>query len=204
MGDEEGGLEPVGRRTRPAYWIGAWVIGLLAVAGLALAGRAATEPSQATVAAVDGTASAAPGTTTGRAAGAASVSRTAAIVLARPTIDSAPVTSARLMVSGSYPDPDRPLKVTLYSMGGDELAGADLLTRGDFTVVLQLPEPRPIGPAVLQVRRVDALGRAELLVERPLVIGPLAFAPAQVARPPLGEDGLIGGLVFGTAWPPTD
>jgi hypothetical protein len=211
VGDEEGGLEPVGRRTRPAFWFAAWFIGLVAVAGLAFAGRAATEPTQASpapdaaaVAATDGSASAAPGASAGTDGASGPGSRTPGIALARPTVDGAPVTSARLLVNGSYPDPDRPLKVALFNMWGDELAGANLLVRGEFSVVLRLPEPRPIGPAVLQIRRVDAVGRAELLVERPLVIGPLAAAPAQVERPPLGEDGLVGGLVFGTSWPPGD
>ncbi len=122
--------------------------------------------------------------------------------MTRPSIDGAPVTAARLMVIGTSPDPDRPLRISLYNMWGDELAGTDLQARGAFTVVLRIPDPRPIGPAVLQVSRVDPAGREAMMVERPLVIGPLAVPPPQAQRPPLGEDGLVGGLVFGTAWPP--
>ena len=39
MGDDERVLERVGRSRRPALWIGAWVVGLVAIVGLALAGR---------------------------------------------------------------------------------------------------------------------------------------------------------------------
>ena len=39
MGDEAHTLERVGRPHRPALWVGAWVVGLAAIAGLAVAGR---------------------------------------------------------------------------------------------------------------------------------------------------------------------
>jgi hypothetical protein len=39
VGDEEFELERVGRPRQPRLWIGAWVIGLAVIAGLAIAGR---------------------------------------------------------------------------------------------------------------------------------------------------------------------
>ncbi len=39
MGDDEHVLERVGRPRRPALWIGAWVVGLVVVVGLAVVGR---------------------------------------------------------------------------------------------------------------------------------------------------------------------
>jgi hypothetical protein len=36
----------------------------------------------------------------------------------------------------------------------------------------------------------------------PRVPGTFASPPPFPTRPPLGEDGLVGGLVFGTNWPP--
>jgi hypothetical protein len=39
VGDDGHELERVGRPRRPALWIGAWVVGLVAVVGLAVVGR---------------------------------------------------------------------------------------------------------------------------------------------------------------------
>jgi hypothetical protein len=39
VGDEEFELERVGRPRQPRLWIGAWVIGLAVIVGLAIAGR---------------------------------------------------------------------------------------------------------------------------------------------------------------------
>jgi hypothetical protein len=39
VGDDEHVLERVGRPRRPALWIGAWVVGLVAIVGLAVVGR---------------------------------------------------------------------------------------------------------------------------------------------------------------------
>jgi hypothetical protein len=40
VGGEEHGLERVGRPRRPAVWLGAWLVGLVFVVAMALAGRA--------------------------------------------------------------------------------------------------------------------------------------------------------------------
>ena len=49
MGDEDHGLERVGRARRPAVWVGAWVVALVAVVALALAGRAVSTDGLAAV-----------------------------------------------------------------------------------------------------------------------------------------------------------
>jgi hypothetical protein len=59
-----------------------------------------------------------------------------------------------------------------------------------FAADLALPDPRPTGPAVIQIVSYDQRGRARDVLLRPIIIG-------QVARRPIGEDGLLGGIVFG-------
>lgn len=197
--DEDGTLQPVGRRTRPALWIGAWVVGLTAIALVAVVGRIGDRPGVTAVASVlvaSGLASPAPDELP--AIGAVPPA------LTLPTIDSQPLTTSTVIVRGSSPTSFGPLRVSLYSMRGDELAGADLPAESTFLTALRIPEPRPVGPALLRVSRILGDGGTEPLVDRPVVIAPLAPTPATVRRPPLGEDGLVGGLVFGTAWPPPD
>ena len=62
-----------------------------------------------------------------------------------------------------------------------------------FDVEVPLPEPRPIGPALIQIVSYDQRGRARDVLLRRIVIG------ERSRRPTLGEDGLVGGIVFGTS-----
>ena len=63
-----------------------------------------------------------------------------------------------------------------------------------------MPDPRPAGPAVVQIVAYDASGRAMAVLLRPVNIGALVDPSYRdlIARPPTGEDGLMGGIPFGT------
>jgi hypothetical protein len=60
VGDDEHVLERVGRPRRPALWIGAWVVLLAAIVGLAVVGRAGPAEDLANVPAALSAASPAP------------------------------------------------------------------------------------------------------------------------------------------------
>ena len=73
-----------------------------------------------------------------------------------------------------------------------------------FVVTLPLPDPRPSGPAVVQIVAYDGSGRARDMLLRPIQIGALldpTYGDGS-RRPPTGEDGLMGGITSGTnfAW----
>ena len=73
-----------------------------------------------------------------------------------------------------------------------------------FVVTLPLPDPRPSGPAVVQIVVYDGSGRARDMLLRPIQIGALldpTYGDGS-RRPPTGEDGLMGGITSGTnfAW----
>ena len=72
----------------------------------------------------------------------------------------------------------------------------------DMTV--PLPDPRPSGPAVVQIVTYDVSGRAQGVLLRTIQIGAM-FNPSRrglPGRPSLGEDGLIGGIPIDTNWSP--
>jgi hypothetical protein len=74
-------------------------------------------------------------------------------------------------------------------VGGSRLA---------FEAVLDLPEPRPFGPAVLQLVAYDRVGRARDMLLVPIQIGAsTADSPLLTEmRTTTGEDGMMGGIVF--------
>lgn len=74
-------------------------------------------------------------------------------------------------------------------VGGSRLA---------FEAVLDLPEPRPFGPAVLQLVAYDGVGRARDMLLVPIQIGAsTADSPLLTEmRTTTGEDGMMGGIVF--------
>lgn len=73
-----------------------------------------------------------------------------------------------------------------------------------FVATLPLPDPRPSGPAIVQVVAYDYRGRARDVLLRPVQIGALLDPTygATAGKPPTGEDGLMGGIPYGTnfAW----
>jgi hypothetical protein len=63
---------------------------------------------------------------------------------------------------------------------------------GPFCVTFDLPDPRPGGPLVASVALIGMDGIPIEGVRRSFLSGPLVV-------PSLGEDGLVGGLVFGSS-----
>ena len=71
-----------------------------------------------------------------------------------------------------------------------------------FIVPLELPDPRPSGPAVVQLVAYDLAGHARGVFVRRIVIGSLVDPTfgGGAWDPPTGEDGLMGGITTGTSF----
>ena len=69
-----------------------------------------------------------------------------------------------------------------------------------FVVSLPLPDPRPSGPAVVQIVAYDIEGRVRGVFVRRVQVGArMDPTYGEVARrPATGEDGLMGGITFGS------
>jgi hypothetical protein len=117
------------------------------------------------------------------------------IVLHSPPGTNAMVTTMDVVVRGTVTKPVGRVLVVLQSRGAAPIvvATTEPMTAartswGDptdtFVARLLLPDPRPTGPAVLQIVTYDERGRAQDVLLRPILIGALAR---------LGEDGLGGG-----------
>lgn len=131
----------------------------------------------------------------------ASGGRAASIRLIAPSAPNTVVTAAEVVVHGSVAQGTGRIQVLLQTRGATPIVvetvtptatrradGRDPATT--FVAELSLPDPRPSGPAILQVVSYDAGGRARDFLLRPVLIGPLA------ARPTVGDDGLMGALVL--------
>ena len=101
---------------------------------------------------------------------------------------------------------------------------------GPFLVDFPLSDPRPDGPMVVQVVALTPVGTEVEVARIPVTIGPLqptaprttwttagvvpdrrlprlgpavgGGAPREVGNGRLGDDGIVGGIVFGNAWDP--
>jgi hypothetical protein len=98
--------------------------------------------------------------------------------------------------------PDRMIVVTMYPVRLPD--SGDGGHRSEFTGTLPLPDPRPTGLAVVYVIAFDTSGTAADVLLRTIQIGPF-LDPTYgdgTGRPPTGEDGLMGGIPYGTnfAW----
>ena len=119
------------------------------------------------------------------------------------------ITTPGLVVRGSRIGPSGPLRVTVESSGA-KLVASEMLPAsgagGAFQVEFPLSNPRPGGSMVVQVVAFAPNGIPLEVVRIPVEIGAVAEgAPRAVGRTaagPLGEDGIIGGIVFGNAWDP--
>ena len=159
-----------------------WVVGLVAVVGVALAGGAEDQ-----AAGVDGEAVPSSGH-------AVAVAPSAAV----PTFDPAPadvaltwpartnqvITTNDLVVRGHVREPSWRVQVLLQSRSAHPIVvrtGGPMTRPGDhdrnpgrtFIVTLPLPDPRPTGRAVVQVVAYDATGRAQDVVLRAILIAEL-------------------------------
>lgn len=120
-----------------------------------------------------------------------------AIVLHAPGDPRAAITTLDIVVRGSVREPVGRVLVVLQARGSVPIVVASTEPMNasrtswseapeSFAARLRLPDPRPTGPAVLQIVTYDRRGRAQDVLLRPIIIG-------NVER--LGEDGLGGGPI---------
>jgi hypothetical protein len=126
-----------------------------------------------------------------------------------PSVVGAVITTPRLNVRGGRVGPSGPIRVTLESSGAKLVASETLPANGAggvFEVAFPLSNPRPGGSMVVQIVAFDPHGIPLEVVRIPVEIGAIAEgAPRNVGRTgegPIGEDGILGGIVFGNAWDP--
>jgi len=175
---------------------------------------------------VPGNTVASPGPNAGRQS-----ARVPLLVVEEPAVSGQMITSRDLVVRGSLSHVSGPVRVTLESRNGKPIAVATAqpVARGRreddprpvFEVRLALPGPRPNGTMVVQVVVFDIDGIPRDAIRRRIRVGAVepggaasvavdaateggvagSVATGAQARPRLGEDGLMGGITFGTAWP---
>lgn len=139
-----------------------------------------------------------------------------AIVLDWPAMPNQVITTGELVVRGHLRTGAARVQVLLQSSGAVPIVVRSVRPvtqdwdRDDdpegptFVVTVPLPDPRPSGPAVVQIVTYDVSGRAQGVLLRTIQIGAM-FNPTTrglPGRPSLGEDGLIGGIPFDTNWSP--
>ena len=137
------------------------------------------------------------------------------IVLDTPATTDQVITARVIVVRGSVSPRTGRIQVLLQSRSAEPIvvrtaepldlpATRDRRQHPDFVVTLPLPSARPSGPAVVQVVTYDVSGRAIGIFVRRIQIGGLIDPTYgdEAARPPTGEDGLMGGIIYGTnfAW----
>jgi hypothetical protein len=201
----------------------AWGLGLLAVIGGAVAGGHSgshAAPSAAAFATAQGaTSSAGTAAATGRTRFDYDDVSTPVVVVETQVEANAVITTRSIEVRGRVREGGGPVVVMLESSTADRLivvtvypvrlpdVGDDAPTSA-FIGTLPIPDPRPIGPAFVRVLGFDATGTSAQVVVRPIQIGQVldpTYGDGS-ARPPTGEDGLMGGITSGTnfAWKADD
>jgi hypothetical protein len=185
----------------------AWSGGLVVIVGLALAGSLTTPPPIAIADPVPSPIATGPASPPTRTAADPAAPEPVLRIIA-PSREGALITTPDLVVRGSRSGPAGPTQVTL-------LAGSTTIARetlpasgagGAFRFDIAVPGPRPGGSMVLEVIAYSTAVRPYRVVRIPVEIGAiLAGAPRNVGRTgegPIGEDGIVGGIVFGNAWDP--
>jgi hypothetical protein len=105
------------------------------------------------------------------------------------------ITTRDLVVRGHVRESSWRVQVVLQSQSAEPIVvrtGGPMTRPGDrdrspgrtFIITLPLPDPRPAGPAVVQIVAYDASGRAQEVVLRTIQIGAL-LGPASGADPGL-------------------
>jgi hypothetical protein len=192
--------------------VAAWAAGLLVVVGAALAGSGSVDgetvavPSPAVGAVASG---ALPVNGTGRSMDGQS----SGIILDAPATTDQLITSHALVVRGHVQLGTGRIQIVLQSGSAAPIVVATVqptilpdrrgrVLQPQFVVALALPDPRPSGPAVVQVVAYDARGRASDVLLRPIRIGAVLDATYGDGAwdPPTGEDGLMGGITSGTSF----
>jgi hypothetical protein len=106
------------------------------------------------------------------------------VVMTSPARPNEVISTRDLVVRGHVRDPSWRVQVVLQSRSAEPIVvrtGGPMTRPGDrdrnpgrtFIITLPLPDPRPSGPAVVQVVAYDARGRAQDVVLRTIQIGEL-------------------------------
>jgi hypothetical protein len=192
--------------------VAVWGLGLVvvvgaAVAGGALASKAGPAPSAAAVAQASVPVSVEGSSTS-------TIDRLSSVInLDAPATTDQLITTSAVVVRGDVRAGVARLQVLLQSRSAEPMVvrtvGAlsvdwdrDGPRRIPFVVPLDLPDPRPSGPAVVQLVAYDTAGHARGVFLRRILIGALVdptYGDGS-ARPPTGEDGLMGGITSGTSF----
>jgi hypothetical protein len=190
-----------------------WALGLVAVVGVAVAGGpmsgdAVPTPSSARVSGASAEVSV--------AAATSSIDPLSSVVfLDSPATTDQVITTAAVVVRGDVQTGIARVQVLLQSRNAEPLVvrtfgpmnvdwHRDGPRRIPFVVTLPLSGRRPSGPMVVQLVAYDAAGHARGVFLRRVQVGALIDPTygSGAARPPTGEDGLMGGITSGTnfAW----
>ena len=172
-----------GGRLRGQTAIAAWVLGLMAIAGVAIAGRVAdareTTPRSAVIVFASPTDAASPDPTV------APVPAPELIVLASPAEAGMTITTRELVVQGFVQVGADTIRVTLEARGNRVIDDATIrpalalaespstVRHPQFQVHFGLPNPRPNGRMIVQVAAYDRDGRILDVIRRPIRVGPL-------------------------------
>ena len=154
-----------------------------------------------------------------RASAAASVvgavssidSLSSVVFVASPATTDQVLTTAEVVVRGDVRMSITRIQVLLQSTSAEPIAvrtvgpmsldwHRDGPRRIPFVVAMPLPDPRPSGPAVVQIVAYDSEGRVRGVFVRRIQIG-ARVDPSYgdvTRRPSTGEDGLMGGITFGS------
>ena len=192
-----------GSGSRARVVTAAWLIALVGVAGFAVAGRLAEVrvPDVSVVAVVPLTElSAQVPDSRSPATDQPPSSDGELVVLTSPAEGDPTITAAELIVQGFVQAEAASLRVSVETdwYRVDETTVIPALAFGErpgvtrhaqFLVRFGFSEPRMTGPMVVRVVALDRDGHPLADVLRPFQLGP-------VTRPALGDDGLLGGLVF--------
>jgi hypothetical protein len=198
-----GGGRRGGRRAGP-WLIGTWVAGLAGVVAVAILGGGAVSPGPRV-------ADVAPSSASPSGVVDLPVAR---IVLEQPSMAGQTITTRDLLVRGHLTEGDGPVRISLWSDSDTqmEVLRLDVLRAPDsglraedaapFEARFPLPNPRPNGTMFVEVVAFDGGGIPLEVVRVPILVGSIAVGPptGRSGTGTHGEDGIVGGIVFGTSW----
>ena len=116
------------------------------------------------------------------------------LVVTSPRGPGVEITTRRLTIEGHLRATTAVVSVSLEARGNRVIDTFVTQPTATFEVGFDLPNPRPNGRMVVSVMVLGPTGGMIDAIRWPVVIG--AIAETAPPRPSLGEDGLMGGLVF--------
>ncbi len=172
----------------------AWVFGLVGIAGVAVVGRLTetAAPSGPTMATAPSPMASLPPAVTGpHRADPARPAPAEVIVLTSPAEGDPTITAPEIIVQGFFRADAAALRVSLETdwYPVQEATVRPIDRQGHFLVRFGIPDPRVMAPMAVRVVAFDRDGQRLGAVLRPFRLGP-------IERPTLGDDGLVGGIVF--------